>query len=468
MGDSTMIEDFWGSRKRKLSRICNPPTIPPSDRSTARQMWNSSWIHISKKPFHRFCPNCLVAPFTAEDAAGCFSMDTPNLFWMRARRHSKSKRFHKFYIQPMKPILLVTLLFSLPALAAQIVSPELQADDRVTFRLSAPNAKEVQLHCEGVKSSAMQKDEHGVWTLTSEPLEPDIYTYSFSVDGLRIIDPINSLLKYNLLNSDSEVHVPGPKTLPWEINEAPRGLLHHHFYKSTVAEDERDFIVYTPPGYNPSAWKRYPVLYLLHGYSDDATAWSAAGRANIILDNLIASREAKPMIVVMPLGYGTMDMLKPDWARTRNGNVWQRSLTKFTETLLDEVMPQVEKYYRVSTDRQSRAIAGLSMGGAESLVVGLNHLDRFAWIGAFSSGGLNTNYFAQFPTLNAKVNDQLRLLWITCGQEDGLIKSNQHFCDWLTTQKVHYSWVESPGTHSFRVWRHALAEFAPLLFQKSK
>jgi enterochelin esterase family protein len=270
------------------------------------------------------------------------------------------------------------------------------------------------------------------------------------------------------LNTDSEVHVPGPKSLPWEINDVPRGQLHRHYYKSAVAEDERDFIVYTPPGYDPSARKHYPVLCLLHGYSDDTTAWSAVGRANVILDNLIARGQAKPMIVVMPLGYGTMDMLKPDWARTRNSDIWQRSLTKFTETLLNEVMPQVEKNYRVSTDRQSRAIAGLSMGGTESLVVGLNHLDRFAWIGAFSSGGLNTNYMAQFPTLNAKANDRLRLLWITCGQEDGLIKSNQQFCDWLTTQKVHYSWVESPGTHSFRVWRHALAEFAPLLFQKRK
>jgi enterochelin esterase family protein len=368
----------------------------------------------------------------------------------------------------MKHILLVTLLFSLPAFAQQIISPEVQPDGRITFRLSAPNAKNVELHCEGVKNTAMQRDEHGVWTFTSEPLEPDIYDYSFSVDGLHMIDPANPLLKYNLLNTDSQVQVPGPKSLPWEINDVPRGQLHRHFYKSAVAEDERDFIVYTPPGYDPSARKRYPVLYLLHGYSDDASAWSAVGRANVILDNLIARGQAKPMIVVMPLSYGTMDIIKAGRVRVRGQDLWQRSLAKFSEALLDEVIPQVEKTYRVSADRQSRAIAGLSMGGAESLVVGLNHLDRFAWIGAFSSGGVNTNYVAQFPALNAKANDQLRLLWIGCGHDDHLIESNKQFCDWLKAQNIHYTWVESPGAHSFRVWRRYLAEFAPLLFQEKK
>lgn len=365
----------------------------------------------------------------------------------------------------MKHVLLATLLFSLSALAGQVVSPEVQTDGRVTFRLSAPNAKEVQLQCEGVKNTAMQKDEQGVWTFTSEPLEPDIYAYSFSVDGLRMIDPANSLLKYNLLNTDSEVHVPGPKSLPWEINDVPRGQLHRHFYKSAAAEDERDFVVYTPPGYDPSARTRYPVLYLLHGYSDDTTAWSAAGRANIILDNLIARGQAKPMIVVMPLGYGTMDIVKAGWTRVRSQDLWQRNLAKFSEALLDEVVPLVEKSYHVSTKRESRAIAGLSMGGTESLVVGLNHLDRFAWIGAFSSGGLNTNYAEQFPVLNAKANDKLQLLWIGCGQEDGLINGNRQFCDWLKSQNILYTWMESPGTHSFRVWRRDLAEFAALLFQ---
>ena len=368
----------------------------------------------------------------------------------------------------MKYILLAAFLFALPVFAQQTVSPEVHPDGSVTFRLPAPNAKEVQLHCEGVENSVMQRDEHGVWTFTSEPLEPDIYVYSFSVDGLHMIDPHNSFIKYNLLNTDSQVQVHGPKDLVWEISDVPRGDLHRHFYKSAVAGDERDYIVYTPPGYDPLARKRYPVLYLLHGYSDDTSAWSAAGRANVILDNLIARGQAKPMIVVMPLGYGTMDVVKVGWSRMRDSGLWQRNVDLFSAALLDEVMPQVEKAYRVSTDRQSHAIAGLSMGGTESLTVGLNHLDRFAWIGSFSAGGLNTNYLAQFPALDAKANDKLRLLWIGCGREDKLIEGNKQFCDWLQTRDIHYQWVDSPGTHSFRVWRRYLGEFVPLLFQEKK
>lgn len=368
----------------------------------------------------------------------------------------------------MKSIFLAALLFVLPAFAQQPVSPEVHPDGVVTFRLFAPNAKDVQLHCEGVRNSAMQKDSQGVWMFTSEALEPDIYVYSFSVDGLHLIDPANSFLKYNLLNSDSQVEVPGANSLSWQINDVPRGQLHRHFYKSAVAGDDRDFIVYTPPGYDASARQRYPVLYLLHGYSDDTTAWTGVGRANVILDNLIARGQARPMIIVMPLGYGTMDVVKGGWGRVRDPGLWQRNVDKFGDALLGEVMPQVEKSYRVLADRRSRAIAGLSMGGTESLVVGLNHLDRFAWVGAFSSGGINTNFAAQFPTLDAKANDKLNLLWIACGKEDRLVESNQQLCDWLDKQGIHHAWVTTPGIHSFRVWRRYLADFAPLLFQDKK
>jgi enterochelin esterase family protein len=288
-----------------------------------------------------------------------------------------------------------TVLFLLaavnPAFSQRIISPDVQTDGRVTFRLAAPKANEVQLQCEGVPGRKMLKDDRGVWSFTTEPLTPDIYAYSFQVDGLRTIDPNNPLLKYNLLNTDSQVHVPGPATLPWEINDVPHGQLHRHFYKSTVGSDERDFYVYTPPGYDPAARHRYPVLYLLHGHSDDASAWTGVGRANVILDNLIAGKRAQPMLIVMPLGYGTMEIVRGGWQRVRNPELWQRNQDKFRESLLNEVMPQVERSYRVKADRNSRAIAGLSMGGSESLMVGLNALDRFAWLGAFSSGGLNTN-----------------------------------------------------------------------------
>jgi len=365
----------------------------------------------------------------------------------------------------MKCSLLILSMLASSAFAQQIVSPEVQSDGRVTFRLKAPGASEVQLRCEGVKKPAMQKDAQGVWSFTTDPLEPDIYTYSFIVDGVRAIDLANPLLKYNLLNTDSQVHVPGSKSLPWEINDVPRGQLHRHFYKSAVAEDERDFIVYTPPAYDPAARKRYPVLYLLHGYSDDTTAWSSVGLANVILDNLIARGQAKPMIVVMPLGYGTMDVVRPGQSRARDPGLWQRNMDKFCDTLLNEVMPRVETSYRTLPDPKSRAIAGLSMGGSESLIVGLNHLDRFAWIGSFSSGGLNTNFAAQFPALDAKAGKQLRLLWISCGKEDGLLESNQKVVEWLNLKGVRPLWTETPGEHSFRVWRRNLASFTPLLFR---
>jgi enterochelin esterase family protein len=343
-------------------------------------------------------------------------------------------------------------------------SPQVQSDGRVTFRIKAPNAKEVQVRCEGVKETRMEKDDQGVWSLTSEPLEPDIYAYSFVVDGLRTIDPANPLLKYNLLNTDSQVHVPGPLSLPWELNDVPRGQVHRHFYKSAVASDERDFYVYTPPGYKPSASKRYPVLYLLHGYSDEASAWTSVGCAHVILDNLIARKQAKAMIVVMPLGYGTMEVVKAGWGGVRRAELWRENMTRFRDTLLQEVIPQVEKDYRVAAKPATRAIAGLSMGGSESLLVGLNALERFSWIGAFSAGGLGTNYTTEFSGLDSKANAKIRLLWMACGEQDGLVNGNQKFSDWLNSQGVKHTWVRTPGQHSFRVWRRYLADFTPLLF----
>jgi enterochelin esterase-like enzyme len=363
------------------------------------------------------------------------------------------------------PLLLLALAVSTSVLAQSSGPPEVQSDGRVTFRLRAPKAAEVRLQCESLRSMAMQKDDQGVWSATTEPLEPDYYGYSFIVDGVRMIDTANPLMKYNLLNTESEVHVPGPASLPWEVNDVPRGVIHRHTYKSAVADDERAYFVYTPPGYDAASRKKYPALYLLHGYSDDATGWWSVGQANVILDNLIARGEVKPMIVVMPLGYGTMAIVRAGWERVRQPDLWKKNVTQFRGTLLDEVLPQVEKQYRVSPNRNARAIAGLSMGGAESLTVGLNDLDRFAWIGAFSSGGLDTNYAAAFPNVNAKANDSLRLLWISCGKDDGLVKANRQFVQWLDAQGVKHTWTEVPGTHSWRVWRRNLAAFTPLLFR---
>jgi len=346
-----------------------------------------------------------------------------------------------------------------------LVTPEVHLDNTVTFRFLAPNAQEVQLRREGAEPVAMQKDDKGVWTVTTAPLAPDYYGYSIVVDGVRLLDPYNNMLKPNLIATENAVHIPGP-SLPWEISDVPRGEIHHHFYKSMVAADERDFYVYTPAGYDPDAKKTYPVLYLLHGFSDDASGWTAVGHANVIFDNLIAQGKAKPMIVVMPLGYGTMEIVRNGWGGIANHpEVREQNLSKFREALLTEVMPKVEGEYRVTKDRGSRAIAGLSMGGAESLLTGLNNIDKFAWIGAFSSGGLPDPIEKNFPGLDAKASQQLKLLWIACGTEDRLITANRNLREWLKSKGVQHTDIETPGMHTWMVWRRNLAEFAGLLFR---
>src|SRR3984893_5480939 len=210
-----------------------------------------------------------------------------------------------------------------------LISPEVHANGSVTFRFRAPNAKEVKLGLEGAEAVAMQSDSQGVWSVTTAPLSPDYYGYSFIADGVRLIDPSNQFLKPNLLATENAVHVPGPASLPWELNDVPHGEIHHHSYKSAVAGDDRDYYVYTPAGYDARAKKTYPVLYLLHGFSDDASGWTAVGRANVILDNLIAQGKAKAMIVVTPLGYGTMEFPHLGWDAWNHTEVRDRNLDKF-------------------------------------------------------------------------------------------------------------------------------------------
>jgi len=349
---------------------------------------------------------------------------------------------------------------------ARLVSPELQSDNRVIFRFRAPNAKDVSLTLEGAsKPFPMQKDDKGVWSVTTEPLAPDFYGYSFIADGVHLIDPSNSLMKPNLLSTTSQVHVPGPPSLPWEINSVPHGQIHHHFYKSAFVGDERDFYVYTPPGYDSRAKQAYPVLYLLHGFSDDASGWTAVGRANVILDNLIAQGKTKPMIVVMPLGYGAPEIVSVGFSGFGSPQLRDRNFAKFRDALLTEVIPLAESSYRVNKDRHSRAIAGLSMGGSESLLTGLNNVAQFAWIGAFSSGGLPEEFAADFPALDASANQQLRLLWIACGTDDRLIAVNRKLRTWLTSKHIQHADIETPGAHTWMVWRRNLADFTTLLFR---
>jgi enterochelin esterase family protein len=359
-------------------------------------------------------------------------------------------------------------------------------DGTVTFRLRAPNAKEVAVTGIGQRL-AMQKDEQGVWSATTDVLKPDIYTYSFSVDGASFIDPANPLLKTSYGSAgQSLLHVPGE--VVWEPAEGPRGTVNHHFYKSAAVGDNRDFFVYTPPGYDAHRKEPYPVFFVLHGLGDDAAGWLNVGAANVILDNLINSGKAKPMIMVNTLGYGT-----PDGPR---GAMGATMIPTFAKALVEEVLPQVEKMYHVTKDRNQRAIAGLSMGGAESLYTGLHNIDKFAYIGSFSGafvmwpranpapppapgadagngrGGRGmrqmetADFDKNFPGLTARSASQLKLIWIACGVDDGLIGVNRQFKSWLKEKDIPFTELEVPGyAHVWPLWRQNLAAIAPLLFQ---
>jgi len=366
--------------------------------------------------------------------------------------------------------LLLSLLipFAAAKMAAQgpVVSPEVHADRTVTFRYRDPGAKKVELSLEGVDSIVMTKGANGVWTYTSEPLAPDIYGYNFIADGEARLDIHNPAVKPNLIWVGNMVTVPGNPAEPWEVQHVPHGELHRHFYKSGIIGDERDYFVYTPPGYRPNAGPKLPVLYLLHGYSDMANGWTAVGMAHVILDNLIATGKAKPMIIVMTLGYGVPGFASPIQSGFRDPNRTSRNFDLFRKALLEEVIPAVEHDYRASSTRANRAIAGLSMGGAETLFVGLNNLDKFAYVGAFSSGGLGGDFNADFPGFDgAKTNKALKHFWVSCGVSDGLITFNRNLVTWLKEKNATVDFHETSGRHAWMVWRRNLIEFSQLLFK---
>ena len=377
-----------------------------------------------------------------------------------------------FHISRFESLTLFFLATAAAGLGQQpqevIHSPDAGNDGRVTFRLKAPNAQKAEVHLEGAKQPlALVKDEKGIWSGTTQPLTPDYYGYSFTVDGVRQLDPSNSSIIPNLLNPSNSLHIPSSTMMPWEPSDIPHGAIHHHFYKSSIVGDNRDFYVYTPPSYDPSANTSYPVLYLFHGFSDDASGWTAVGKANYIMDTLIAQSKAKPMIIVMPLGYGAPEILQANRGGFRDPALRQRNFENFRNALIDEVMPRVERAYKVSANRESRAVAGLSMGGAESLFTGLNRLDLFSYVGSFSAGGLGSDLAAAFPQMSAAVNSQLHLLWIACGTEDALITSNRQTVSYLKGKSVQLTQIETPGMHTWMVWRRNLVDFAPLLFRSS-
>ncbi len=350
-------------------------------------------------------------------------------------------------------------------------SHQANPDHTLTFRYEDPTATGVVLNIDTApKPLPMHKGADGVWTYTTAPLAPEIYSYRFDVDGRPQFDPNNLLgITPNLVYRGDEAEVPGDAPELWDMQPVPHGELHRHRYTTAVVKgltaNQSEYLVWTPPGYDPRAQTKYPVLYLLHGWSNTVDTWTQTLQADRILDNLLAQRKIRPMIVVMPLGYGEMSFV--DGAI---GDMWKqkpvvdRNTELFSQALLTEVLPRVEAQYSISTRREDRAIAGLSMGGLESLTVGLRNTAKFAYIGGFSSAVHLVDLQKELPLLTPKSAD-LRLLWIACGTEDGLLEANRKLAAQLKREGLPVTEIETPGAHVSFVWRDNLIHFAPLLFQ---
>lgn len=378
----------------------------------------------------------------------------------------------RFYLR--SSLLLALLAPAVSALLAQTSEPRhvhqtVNPDHSVTFRYVDTSSAKVELVLENTKDPiVMTKDDTGLWSVTTPPLPPEIYGYSFLADGQPRIDPFNRHTGGNVyFSARSLIEVPGESSEPWDITDVPHGEIHVHPYTTHIAQglpaDQSDYVVYTPPGYDSAAKKVYPVLYLLHGWSGMANNWVEEGKANFILDNLIAQGKAKPMVIVMPLGYGDTAFLK-DYRLWGNDEAIEHNLGLYTKVLLTEIMPRVESEYRISKERNNRAIAGLSMGGLEALSVGLHNTDKFSYIAGFSAAVHRPAFIKSLPLLTPKSAD-LKVLWVACGTGDGLIEPNRKLAEFLKSDNLPVTAIETPGLHTWPVWRDNLVHFAPLLFQ---
>lgn len=344
-----------------------------------------------------------------------------------------------------------------------VISPEVHADNTVTFRFYAPSAKEVKLNPQFEKTPlVMNKDEHGVWSVTSGSVKPDMYPYAFNVDGIQVADPNNSAVFPNEGFQNSLVEITGSSPLIHTVQQVPHGTVSYRYYHSSEL-GTRPVLIYTPPGYEASAKSSYPVLYLLHGTTDTEETWAKVGRANIILDNLIAKGKAKPMIIVMPYGRA-YPVISKSSGSLRN---WD-NLQEFKKDFFSNLMPFVEQNYRIIKDKNSRAIAGFSGGGGTTLYFGLNNTDQFGYVCGFASGMLknefdrNNEVAFKNPEL---VNKNLKLFWIGVGKEDGLYEVNQEFMQVLDQKKIKYENLISDGGHTWMNCKIYLTTIAQKLFK---
>jgi enterochelin esterase family protein len=374
--------------------------------------------------------------------------------------------------------------------ATPVVSPEVHPDGTVTFRYEAAGAKAVTVTVEGSPKPLplALNPNTGVWECTSQAMQPEFYGYTFAIDGKRSLDPHNATVRPNLLSPTTVVHVPAAQPKPWDRTDIPHGEVTHVIYRSKLVKvddgdtGDRDMWIYTPPGYDAKRKEKYPVLYLNHGYSDAANGWVEAGQANLIFDSLLHDDKIKPMVVVMPLGYGTMHIVTAGWNRV-GSLIWDNQVA-YSDQLLHEIIPMAEARFNIAKDRDHRAIAGLSMGGGHSIYTGLNHPETFAYVGAFSSAVTSpdlrdtrlpgsapltpADYDKGFQTIvpNAKTQQPFKLFWESCGTEDGLITVNRAFGTWAKTNiKGNIQTRETPGMHTWMVWRDDLIDFTPLLFR---
>ena len=342
-----------------------------------------------------------------------------------------------------------------------VQSPEIQKDRQVTFRLRAPKATEVAVTGQWAKQGPikMTKGEGDVWSVTTGPIEPGVWEYSFQVDGLSMIDPGNTAIKPMREPRTSILQIAGEPPLLTDFQNVPHGVVRQHTYFSKSLDRRRELTVYTPPNYDKDVEKKYPTLYLQHGMGDNQATWTAHGKAHWILDNLIAQGKAKPMVVVMMDGHAAIP------GKADGQALFESNTALFQKDLFEDVMPFVEANYRVKADAENRALVGLSMGGGQSLTIGLNNPDRFAWVGGFSSAVPKNEAISSALNDPEALNKKLKLLWIGCGKNDFLIKMNEQFIEQLKEKKIKYEWNQSEGDHSWPVWRMYLSELAPKLFQ---
>jgi len=347
-----------------------------------------------------------------------------------------------------------------------LVSPEVHPDGKVTFRIRAAKAVEVTLFGDWMPVGSkhpMIKDAEGVWSTTVGPIEATIHLYSFTVDGVTMADPVNPRIKLRQRTSASLVEIPA-KGAPWEVRDVPHGSVEVNWLRTAIINGEtRQIFVYLPPGYEKNPKQRYPVLYLLHGSGDTAESWTQVGAANLILDNLIAEKKARPMIVVMPLGHA-VPFGSPREIAAKNTPLME-------DYMLKELMPWAEAKYRIAPGRENRALAGLSMGGGQTFNIGFEHLELFSALGVFSSAP-GPDFAAKFKVVldDAKgTNSKLNVFWYANGDKDPVFTRAKETSDLLNRHQIRHTFrVIENGLHTWPVWRRCLGEFVQLLFQGKK